>query len=463
MNDSQGVFTTVSRIRPDEVERLKRVLRDVGGAAEIASGVDLPEAAPREEFRVPFQDLRTTHFLRWVVLPEAIDAMGRPIPAQLLLSTCYDEPLSLHLTELVRVTWPVIAEVYRRCEGYGYSDSQAALVAYLRAAQVPSAAWYAGSPGRPLETIRKEAELRRDLELFLDAQTWDGRTAIDVRRAIQSYVLSKPELRWAMSSPTRTGVIGTITRYAPLAATLTAVLAAWPGASIALAAGLNRPFRPGRRSTAALTASLLLAPLALWAGRLRYHETRDIQTDQLFPDEQHLVEVELEEDWGQQNQFTKLVNVKPGPFRQFTLRLLLALTELACRYIFTRGQLLGIRTIHFANWTFVDGGRRLLFLSNFDGSWENYLSEFIDGSGKGLTAIYSNTENFPRSHWLTGGGTQDEQRYKAWVRNAQLTTEVWYRAYDDLTVVNVNNNSAIRAGLWTPMNESEAQTWLNRF
>ena len=55
----------------------------------------------------------------------------------------------------------------------------------------------------------------------------------------------------------------------------------------------------------------------------------------------------------------------------------------------------------------IDNGRRLLFLSNFDGSWENYLDDFIDKASIGLTGVWSNTLKFPRTYFLVLGGASD--------------------------------------------------------
>ena len=96
----------------------------------------------------------------------------------------------------------------------------------------------------------------------------------------------------------------------------------------------------------------------------------------------------------------------------------------------------------------INEGKQLLFLSNFDGSWEHYLGEFIDQAAHGLTAVWSNAVNFPRAWNLVQGGATDEQRFKDYARGMQYYTQLWYSAYPFLSVVNVLNNAAIRSGLW---------------
>jgi len=94
-----------------------------------------------------------------------------------------------------------------------------------------------------------------------------------------------------------------------------------------------------------------------------------------------------------------MTTVKPGPFRRATLRGVLWLVNVVARTQ-DKGKLTGIPSIHYAHWSLIDNGRRLLFLSNFDGSWENYLDDFIDKSHYGLTGIWSNTASFPGAHLL---------------------------------------------------------------
>ena len=48
------------------------------------------------------------------------------------------------------------------------------------------------------------------------------------------------------------------------------------------------------------------------------------------------------------------------------------------------------------------------------------------------------------------------------MRAHQILTPVWYSAYPGLTAVNVENNAAIRAGLYGGMTNEEAAAWLRR-
>jgi hypothetical protein len=110
-----------------------------------------------------------------------------------------------------------------------------------------------------------------------------------------------------------------------------------------------------------------------------------------------------------------------------------------------------------------DGGRRLFFTSNYDGSLEAYMNDFIDKAAWGLNAIFSSGDGFPRTAFLVCKGITDEKAYKRFLPTRQVQTNVWYSAYPQLTTKNIANNEAIRRGLSERMDEGQARQWLKRF
>ena len=161
-----------------------------------------------------------------------------------------------------------------------------------------------------------------------------------------------------------------------------------------------------------------------------------------------------------QNQLTHLVEIKPGWFRLLTLKAVLAAINLLARFTYNQGTLGTITTIHFARWVFIDNNRRLLFFSNYDGSWESYLGDFIDKANLGLTGIWSNTVDFPRTRFLVLDGATDEEPFKAWTRNHQIPTQVWYSAHPYETVRNILDNVQLRNGLERNLNDAALRDWL---
>ncbi len=88
-----------------------------------------------------------------------------------------------------------------------------------------------------------------------------------------------------------------------------------------------------------------------------------------------------------------------------------------------------IGTVHFARWVVIpddqDGGQ-LLFTTNFDGPWDDYIEDFAAESAESFEAIYSNCVGWP--------GAQDVDAFKAYVRQHQIPEDVYYRAYPTATV-----------------------------
>jgi hypothetical protein len=180
----------------------------------------------------------------------------------------------------------------------------------------------------------------------------------------------------------------------------------------------------------------------------------------------------VQEDHIRQNQLTHVVDVKPGWFRRMNLDLVMQVIESEARAKYVHGELGGISSIHFARWVLVKDPRpgqhrdtrrdRLLFMSNYDFSWDSYLGEFIDRASKGLTAVWSNTEGFPRTKGLYDEGSRDEERFKQWTRNRQIPTDLWWSGVPESTVENVRNDVWIRRKLMRPMTDEELREWLTR-
>jgi hypothetical protein len=142
-----------------------------------------------------------------------------------------------------------------------------------------------------------------------------------------------------------------------------------------------------------------------------------------------------------------VVIIKPGRFRAFLLRFGMTALNLIVRMTATDGYLGSMRTIHFAHWAIVDGGQRLLFLSNFDGSWESYLDDFIEKAHAGLTLAWGNCLGFPPAKYLTLEGATQGRKFKNWARCSMAQSRFWYAAYPDLTVNQIWRQARLAQGL----------------
>jgi hypothetical protein len=209
---------------------------------------------------------------------------------------------------------------------------------------------------------------------------------------------------------------------------------------------------------ALLPLLVLMSPWLVY--QLRSREETDVEICPR-PDPADLQALQDLEDFDASNQYTALGAVKPGLFRRWLVTLLLVLIDYACRHVFTRGHLARVQTIHFARWVFLDDKSRVLFTSNYDGSHQGYMDDFINKVAWGLNLVFSNGLGWPRTRWLILGGARQEQIFKYYQRRHQIPTQVWYKAYPGLTLADMQRNQRIREGLQRPhMTDAQALAWL---
>ncbi len=98
-----------------------------------------------------------------------------------------------------------------------------------------------------------------------------------------------------------------------------------------------------------------------------------------------------------------------------------------------------IATIHFARWVIFDNDSRLLFTSNFDGSWESYLRDFSQKTPDGMDRIFGHCEGYP------AGGCRDFEAFKTYVAKYQVPTDLFYAAYPENSVKAVLEGLRVKA------------------
>jgi Dyp-type peroxidase family len=207
--------------------------------------------------------------------------------------------------------------------------------------------------------------------------------------------------------------------------------------------------------------SLIVIFIGLGFLALRRLEKRDVPSDEMI-DEAALDAILEREDRAAQNHLTAISVMKYGTLRRLALRLTFYLISISAQKIFRPGFLATINTIHFARWVLVPGTNKLMFFSNYGGSWESYLEDFVAKAASGLTGVWSNTEGFPKTRWLFLDGARDGDRFKRWARRQQIPTLFWYSAYPDLNTSRIRINAKIRQGI-AHATDSEANDWLRLF
>jgi deferrochelatase/peroxidase EfeB len=158
----------------------------------------------------------------------------------------------------------------------------------------------------------------------------------------------------------------------------------------------------------------------------------------------------------------------PGLLRRLTLFAGFFAVATAARLGLMRaGFLANLGTIHSARWVVMPGTRKLVFLSNYDGSWESYLEDFITKASMGATGIWSNTIGFPRTNMLFMEGAEDGDSFKRFARHSMQPTAFWYSAYPELTCQQIRKHAVVVSGLRnadvlcdSPL---DAEAWLDQF
>ncbi len=426
----QEAVTILAKLKPGHRDALGAVLADINSDVE-------------DNEICPFASLQGLHFARFLILDEARDIQGRTIAPSLVYAANVDAPHEEHLAQLVALGVR-LDRIFEHCADYptAVERTEQGRLAFLRGHLIPSQAFYVNTVGRPVQQVRDEIRLRDAIQDFLDREkgSLDGRSAAEVREAVRDFCRGDPTLRWAVE-PAR-----------PLP--------------------LSWRIKERLRFYFILAALLIMSPVLLVAIPvlllvLRGHERRDARSGTLRLSEQPRGQLATFEDQIVQNQFSAVGSAKPAWIRAVTLRLLLAAANVACRHHFNRGdlgsvpllRLHGVDTIHFAQWIIVDEGRRVLFLSNYDGSLTSYMDDFVNKVAWGLNAVFSNGQWYPKTRWLVLDGANDEQAFKAFLQKHQIPTQVWYSAYKNSTALNIANNARVRAGLRDGADVGEAEQW----
>ena len=413
----QSALTVVAPVRAGEAGNLDELLKSMGDGVANGSVID-------------FSALAGVHYARIVLLEETVDLEGQPLPAQLLLMSEIDVSPTRHLRDLVNVAGEGMDRVFGHCEGYTPGDR----LGYLRRHVVKEEARYVNTIGRTAQQIMQEARLHEAIQRFLDesGDDWSRIDAGVVRARVRELVESDPELAWARRPAERPGGLARLRETAHMVAVPLLLL----------------PLLP---------LALLAAPAYLVV--LRRLEKTD-PAPHLKPSEERVLELASLEDHLVQNPFMAVGFVKRGRFRELTLRGVVFAISYVTRHVLNRGNLAGVTTIHFARWVFLDDRRRMFFASNYDGSLESYMDDFIDKISWGLNIVFSNGYGYPRARFLVFGGSRDELAFKDFLRRNQARVRVWYAPYGNLTAANIARNERIRAGLYADFDRDAEYGWV---
>jgi hypothetical protein len=418
----QSSFLVLATVRDGHAGPLRNVLARMNRA---------PGRVDPDNPLVPFDRIEGLHVARLVVLEDEtlgeLEVYGvrfRPPTYLAFLGDC-DGPADATLAAFAREAGDGLRQVFSHCEDFTGNED---LGAWMNQRLQGSAAQYVNWLGRTVLQVKEEARLHTALRDELKARPPGGETEAQLRERLlqtarQVELTPQPAtpLGWAIANAIHF-VLG------------------------------------GLLILAAAIPLLLSSPLLILL--LKQHE----QNDPLIatrPPTARTDAITAAEDWDVTNPFSAIGSVKPGLFRLGLVIGVLWLLDYACRHIYTRGRLARVGTIHFARWVLLDSRRRVFFASNYDGSLESYMDDFINKAGYGLNLVFSNGVGYPPTRFLLNGGAKREQLFKNFLKRHEAPTDVWFKAYPGLTTFDLARNARIRQGVdQRRMSDAEIRAWL---
>ena len=431
----QASFMVVAPLDPPRLGELRSLLASMN----LAPGT----ANPDNEI-VPFGRLEGLHFARLVILedrtPDDITtAYGLPrrnYPTYLAFLGDFDGDTDRFLKELIERAGDGLRRIFSFCQDFTPGCD---LVRWIKDHEHRPATMYVNWAGRTMRQIREEDVLRNAIEVYLqdNAPGFAGKSPREAHAAIKEFARSEiaaGRLKLTMPEPTTS--------------------------SLRIRNGLHLVLVP---LVLLFLTPLVVLYLPFFLFQLRRREKRDLEIAPRIDSAHARMLAELE-DHDVTNQFSALGSLKPGLFRRWTLVYFLWLVQYTTRHIYNRGHLARVPSIHFARWVFLDNKKRLIFCSNYDGSLETYMDDFINKVAFGLNLVFSNGIGYPKTDWLVFHGAKDEQKFKYFIRRHELPTEVWYNGHPGLTNFDLHRNSLVRQGLERPsMTDAEIKEWLALF
>lgn len=416
-------------------EGLETELRQMLAGMNLEPGVADPANA-----LVPFGKFDMLHFARFVILEddtrEDLRTYGEP-PANanksLAMLCDFDGSSDVFRRELVSRAESGLRRIFSCCQPAPSAD----LLAWLKAHEARASATYVNWIGRTVLDIREEDALYAALVTFLNQIPRSEASPRQIWNALRMFVDKEQAAgRLSLTTPAPTPLV-------------------WRVKNLLHAIGIPLLLL--------LLSPLILLYLPVFLIQLRIHETSD-PVIAPRPTVDHAHELAMLEDHNVTNQFSAYGNIKPGPFRRWTIAAVFCAIDYAARHVYNRGFLARVVTIHFARWVSLDNHKRALFASNYDGNLENYMSDFINKVGWGLNIVFSNGLGYPRTNWMICEGAKDELTFKDYLRRHQLPTQVWYNATPGITACDMERNGRIRKGLEKAnMSDAELAQWVRLF
>lgn len=387
-------LTVIVKIKSGQENVLQQILKEIG--SDLLNNPYLRLAKSR-----------LTHVARFGILNDPDNGL------RLLFTSNYDGPLEEYLQELLNLGDS--EAIWHQCEGY---QDRGQFLDFILEHSYKAQAAFTALPDETVARIRQKVFLRQQIESFLDRQDQE------IESFVNTLSLVSPHPSW----------------WRRLGISLSLFIAAF-GKTLD---NLGREIRDLLVTILQFVGGILGAP----------EQTRQVpEYTGVKIDNDRLRELTSAEEINELNHLHLLSTVRPG--RLLRLKIVLFLVNFAAKNLFPLGTLADIQSIHFAHWSIIDNGKRLLFVTNYDGSFDNYLGDFSDRASVGLNSIWNNVKGYP-----VAGAQFDLVAFKQFFRNDQQPPSlVFYRAYS-VTVKNILRDRKIIDPLANNFDRQATAEWL---
>lgn len=432
----------------------------------LAAAADLLTQLDADPAPLPFARSETTHFATITIIPAQM-YRDELLPAMLLFATSFCGHTRIHITELVRLMGDGIRAVLSHCDGFDDGCSDCDLEDYLLEHRHGDT-FYSGLQHLAPADVRRHRELRDVIEAYIEERQARGDiredvSATDLRREIQDHVTSLPDLAWAQERSTPTfGQWLWFNRRA---------LAVEAAVAVLVVCTLARMFVDVRILGVIVATGWIAIGAVLLVILIMVANIREAEAEQTYvsarPTDERARLLASTQNRPVINEFTLAGPIKEeGTLRPMFLRISLWVIGRVfdgvpgIPYI---GTGIRIPTVATARWIAANGGRRLMFISNFTNAGDAYVRDFIEtpAGAMRINLSFGFGHGYPPTEWIIRRGALEDPNAYLWsLAENQLPTLFWYGPYRDISIDNINVNRKIRDGLFADTDEPEARAWL---
>ena len=405
-------LTVIAKIKPGQKHELVQLLKEIS-------------QRPFDNEYIHFGQDRLTHFARWFIVE------NDDIEPILVWGSTYNGDLESYVRYVAGLT-PGLGEIWGKCEGYSRAKG---FFCFVREYRHRAPYTFIAFRDESAETIRAKIAVRKHLEQFLDLA------------CVSDY----------MKHPGVTPFLRELSRVAYKSPLLVRV-AQWmadllPSMWLYLQANVFPPLING---VAQIYVRLVMPPppdLVL--------NTAGLNPGQQMTRAQYLQhvqilernELELAAGYGEirfeQNQVTVIAAIENK------LEVLWAwFTGLFIARAYPPGELTGTYTIHSLHWAVLGPLRYAIIMSNYDGSWTNYLGDFRDMMRWGLDGLLVGIAGYPP------GGMSTVYAWEQWFQSARVPCQLFFSGYPEESVENLLRDRAISKALGKDFDLEAVKRWL---